>query len=159
MTLMNPASRREELVDVIVRLPRKALEDTLLSIPAGPRDLGRRRLDDAKALLMGHRRRTDYFGGIHFTDPSWFIILELYVATREQRVLAVSQICSLSGTSSTTALRLIENMEARGYLVREADPADRRRILIAMLPRMVSALEGWLDVKAAAEQIGSNAIT
>lgn len=55
------------------------------------------------------------------------MILELYVATREQRHLAVSQLCSLSGGSTTTALRHIAHLEGLGHISRGSEPDDRRR--------------------------------
>lgn len=91
---------------------------------------------------------------MRFHDPSWEIILELYVATRESRLLAVSQLCSLSGGSTTTALRHIEDLEALGYINRETDNTDRRRANVAMLPALAAAVEQWLDLQRAALRIG-----
>lgn len=151
---MATESEGEELIDVVVRLPRKAIEDTLLSAPLSDKELADRRLGEAKALLTGRRRRAACFTGVRFCDPSWDMILELYVATREHRSLAVSQLCSLSGGSTTTALRHIEHLEALGYLRRDVDQDDRRRSNVAMLPPLIEAAEQWLDIQFAASRIG-----
>ena len=82
------------------------------------------------------------------------MILELYVATREQRQLAVSQLCSLSGGSTTTALRHIEHLEGLGYISRGSDPDDRRRANVTMLPPLLDAADYWLDLQFAASLIG-----
>ena len=151
---MATTSEGDDLIDVVVRLPRKAIEDTLLSVPLSDKDLADQRLGEAKALLTGRRRRAACFTGIRFCDPSWDMILELYVATCEHRHLAVSQLCSLSGGSTTTALRHIEHLEALGYISRGADPDDRRRANVTMLPFLVEAAEQWLDFQIAALRIG-----
>ncbi|MBI0533862.1 hypothetical protein D9602_21175 [Sphingomonas sp. TX0522] len=82
------------------------------------------------------------------------MILELYVATREQHVVAVSQLCSLSGGSTTTALRHIEKIEALGYISRGPDPNDRRRLIVTMQPVLGDALDHWLDLQLGAERLG-----
>ncbi len=151
---MVTAPEGDELIDIVVRLPRKAVEDTLLSAVSSETDLDDRRLRDARALLTGRRRRTACFNGVRFCDPSWDMILELYVATRERRHLSVSQLCSLSGGSTTTALRHIEHLEALGYIGRGSDPDDRRRANVTMLAPLLEAAEHWLDVQSAASRIG-----
>lgn len=144
----------DDLIDVVVRLPRRAIEDTLLSAQMQDPANDERRLVTARAVLAGRRRRTANFAGVRFYDPSWDMILELYVATREERDVAVSQLCSMSGGSTTTALRHIENMEALGYLRRAADPDDRRRLLITMSPLLADAVDQWLDLQLAATRLG-----
>ena len=146
---MDETSGGDELIDVVVRLPRRAIEQTLLAAQAETKELDRRRLEAAKALLAGRRRRTKTFKGLRFYDPSWDMILELYVATREQRALAVSQLCELSGGSTTTALRHLEHMEALGYIGRAEDPRDRRRLLVTMHAPLAKAADDWLDLQIA----------
>ncbi|TXC67971.1 MarR family transcriptional regulator [Sphingomonas ginsenosidivorax] len=144
----------DELIDVVVRLPRKAIEDTLLTARASNPESEERRHLAAKAILAGRRRRAKKFAGVRFYDPSWDMILELYVATIEQRALAVSELCSLSGGSTTTALRHIENIEALRYISRGPDPDDRRRLIVTMLPLLEDSLNQWLDLQIVAEQLG-----
>lgn len=151
---MDKISRGDELIEVVVRLPRKAIEDTLLSAQAANQELDGRRLGAAKAALAARHRRASRFPGVRFYDPSWDMILELYVASRERRDLGVSQLCLLSGGSTTTALRHIENMEALGYLGRAADPEDRRRLVVTMLPSLDYAMDRWLDLQMLGAQIG-----
>ncbi len=146
---MDKASGRDELIDVVVRLPRKAIEETLLAAHATSKEPDHSRLEAAKALLAGRRRRAKTFAGLRFYDPSWDMILELYVATREHRALPVSQLCGLSGGSTTTALRHLEHMEALGYISRAEDPGDRRRLLVTMLAPLAKAADDWLDLQIA----------
>lgn len=150
---MDKTSPRDELIDVVVRLPRKAIEETLLAAQAETKELDQSRLEAAKALLAGRRRRTKTFAGLRFYDPAWDMILELYVATREQRTLPVSQLCDLSGGSTTTALRHLEHMEALGYITRAEDPRDRRRLLVTMLAPLAKAADEWLDLQIAGSRL------
>ena len=151
---MDTASEDDELIDMVVRLPRKTVEESLLAARPSSIDAADRRLSEAKMLILGHRRRAGCFAGVRFCDPSWEMILHLYVAFREEKQLAVSQLCSISGGSTTTALRHIEHLEGLGYIVRQADDADRRRAHVSMLPPLVEAIEQWLDLQIAAAEIG-----
>lgn len=151
---MATTPEREELIDVVIRLPRKAVEETLLSAVSSDQERAERRYHEAKALVTSRRRRTACFNGVRFCDPSWDMILELYVATHEGRNLAVSQLCSLSGGSTTTALRHVEHLEALGYVSRDLDPEDRRRTNVSMLAPLREAAERWLDLQFAASRIG-----
>lgn len=153
---MDAASQGDELIDVVMRIPRKAIEDTLLSVPNSASDLAQRRLSEARAVLAGRGRRSAYFGGLRFYDPSWDMLLELYVASGEQRHIAVSQLCKLSGGSTTTALRHIEQLEALGYIVRQTDPEDGRRLIVITLAPLLNALEQWLDLQIAESRIQSH---
>jgi len=151
---MATASEGDELIEVVVRLPRKAVEQSLLSAASSVKELAKMRYHQAKALLIGRRRRAACFDGLRFCDPSWDMILELYVATEEGRHLTVSQLCSLSGGSNTTALRHVEHLEALGYISRDLDADDRRRANVSMLTPLHDAAERWLDLQFAAFRIG-----
>jgi len=151
---METALEGDELIDIVVRLPRKAVENTLLSAVCDNQEIGSHRLGEAKALLTGRQKLTTCFSGVRFSDPSFDMILQLYVATQEGRRVTVSQLSSLSGGSSTTALRHIEHLEALGYISREADRDDRRRANVTMLPPLLTAVDRWLDLQMAASRLG-----
>lgn len=151
---MDSISAGDDLIDVVVRLPRSAIEETILARSEGASAAAARRLAEAKALLTGSRRREACFPGLRLGDPTWDMILELYVASVEGRDLPVSHLCSLSGGSITTALRHIEQLEALGHVRRSADAADRRRVNVKLLPGLAEAVERWLDLQGAALRLG-----
>ncbi len=154
---MATALEGDELIDVVVRLPRQAIEEMLLSATAAGEDqrLADRRYYDAKAIVTGRQRRVACFDGLRFCDPVWDMILELYVATREGRRLSVTQLCNLSGGATTSALRHVDHMQALGYIARDLDPEDRRRANVLMLAPLQEAVERWLDLQFTASQIGA----
>jgi hypothetical protein len=153
-TIMDIAPNGDELIDVVVRLPREAVEKTLLSSVDVSKDIGSCRLGQAKALLAGRLKLAACFTAVRFSDPSFDMILQLYVATHEERHITVSQLSSLGGGSNTTALRHLEHLEALGYIEREADRDDRRRVNVVMLPPLSVAVDQWLDLQIAASRLG-----
>lgn len=133
------------MIDVLVRLPRATVMQFVGNARTDTVDPATRRLDQANAMLAGRRARSAAFAGLRFVEPAWDMILTLYVATAEGQRTNVLKLCAASGASTTTALRLIENFEERGYVARRPDPNDARSILIVMLPLLKEALDGWLD--------------
>lgn len=134
-----------EMIDVLVRLPRATVLQFVGTARSDAVDPATRRLEQASAMLAGRRARSVAFGGLRFVEPAWDMILALYVATAEGQRTNVLKLCTASGASTTTALRLIETFEQRGYVERRPDPNDARSILIVMLPTLADALDGWLD--------------
>lgn len=63
-----------------------------------------------------------------FGEPAWDILLDIFVADAEKRRLSVTDACIGSAVPSTTALRWIVSLEAKGLLTRENDPRDARRV-------------------------------
>ena len=51
--------------------------------------------------------RSDLFPSAYFADPVWDMLLDLYAAHHENRLVSVSSLCIASGVPATTALRWI----------------------------------------------------
>jgi hypothetical protein len=147
---MDTASEGDELIDLRVRLPRRTLEQSLLAEVMHGDNTDERRLREARVIVEGRRRRRRCFAGVRFHDPSWEMILQLYVGSKEDRRITVTRLCSLSGGSATTALRHIEHLEALGYIARETDKNDRRCSNIMMLQPLIEAVDQWLDLQMVA---------
>jgi DNA-binding MarR family transcriptional regulator len=82
----------------------------------------------AKRLIKLSQKRLEAFELTHLDDPSWHILLDLYVNEYEGREVSVSGACIGSLAPTTTALRHITHMTARGELERVPDPHDLRRV-------------------------------
>lgn len=67
-------------------------------------------------------------------DPVHDVLLHLYIAAEEAKLIAVSAVGPLAGMAPTTALRWINVLEAEGIVIRTADPGDRRRSWLTLAP-------------------------
>jgi DNA-binding MarR family transcriptional regulator len=76
----------------------------------------------------------------------------------------LSVVITQLGVSKQAAGQIVDTLVARGYLERTADPADRRRVTIALTPRGLAAAE---VIRAAvdridgelAERVGARSVT
>ncbi len=95
----------------------------------------------ARQTYDDRRRRTKIFSsGDLFGEPAWDILLDLFIATKERRRVSVTSACIGSAVPSTTALRWITILERNGFLAREADPGDARRVYVKLSARGYSAM-------------------
>ncbi|HEY0312193.1 MAG TPA: winged helix DNA-binding protein [Allosphingosinicella sp.] len=90
--------------------------------------------------ILAMRRLRDRLLGDFFSEPSWDILLDLYVQTHEGRTVTVSQLSLATGAPPTTALRWINTMAEAGLLSRRSDEADGRRVLVSLSERGEEAM-------------------
>lgn len=107
-------------------------------------------------LIAWQRRRDRKLGEEIFGDPAWSMLLELYGAELLGLPMPVSSLCIAAETPATTALRRLGELEQAGLVLRRPDPADRRRVFIALTAegreKLESCLEGLVrDVEAILE--------
>lgn len=86
----------------------------------------------ARRAYADRRRRDHLFDADLFGEPAWDLLLDLFVATREGRPVSVTSACIAANVPTTTALRWISALEAKGLVVRENDPRDARRALLRL---------------------------
>jgi DNA-binding MarR family transcriptional regulator len=145
LELMARDATEPELIEVVVRLPRATVERSLRvtnETDALPRIAYP---SMAKAILASRSHRRQRFGGIRFGEPAWDMILELYVASARGHAPNVSKLCAAGGRSMTTGLRHLEELEAAGYVRRQANDGDARSNLVVIQPTLRQAVEAWLD--------------
>jgi len=92
------------------------------------------------------RRRARYLPAELFGEPTWDILLDLYVATRENRPVPTTSACIGAHVPPTTALRWLRILEARGLVEREEDGRDGRRTFVRLTNRGLVAMEDWLQM-------------
>jgi FixJ family two-component response regulator/DNA-binding MarR family transcriptional regulator len=85
-----------------------------------------------KAIIKARRNRQKYFEGDLFSDPSWDILLELTAAHIENRQESVTSVAIAASVPASTAIRKIRELADRGLVRRWTDPADARRIFVAL---------------------------
>jgi hypothetical protein len=76
----------------------------------------------AAEACAARRRLYALFGRRLFCDPSWDILLELFVSTLEGRKVTVSTACMAACAPTTTALRHIAYLVQEGLVVRRPHP-------------------------------------
>ena len=84
----------------------------------------------ATRITRARRLRDEIFGGLTFFDPSWDMLLDLFVQQAQGRAVSVSSLCLASAAPPTTALRHIASLEQAGWITRRNDPEDGRRTLL-----------------------------
>ena len=71
--------------------------------------------------------------GLHPTDLQCLNLLTL-----EGGPVTTGRIARMTGLTTGSATRLVDRLERAGYVVRERDAADRRRVLVATVPEKIA---------------------
>ncbi|MFC5638082.1 MarR family winged helix-turn-helix transcriptional regulator [Streptomyces bullii] len=71
--------------------------------------------------------------GLHPTDLQCLNLLTL-----EGGPVTTGRVAELTGLTTGSATRLVDRLERAGYVVRERDVADRRRVLVATVPERIA---------------------
>lgn len=103
----------------------------------------------ARECYAIRRRRDRHLPSDLFGEPTWDILLDLYVATREDRPVPTTSACIGADVPPTTALRWLRILEARGLVEREDDGRDGRRTFVRLSDRGLAAMDDWLHVALA----------
>jgi hypothetical protein len=68
----------------------------------------------------------------------------LNLLSLERGPVTTGRIADLTGLTTGSATRLVDRLERAGYVTRERDPADRRRVLVTTVPgRMAEFGRVW----------------
>ncbi|MEU5767179.1 MarR family winged helix-turn-helix transcriptional regulator [Streptomyces asoensis] len=73
--------------------------------------------------------------GLHPTDLQCLNLLTL-----ERGPVTTGRIAGLTGLTTGSATRLVDRLERAGYVVRERDATDRRRVLVVTVPERIAEL-------------------
>jgi DNA-binding MarR family transcriptional regulator len=90
-------------------------------------------------------RRNDLLKVDIFRDPSWDMLLELYLAHARGEKTCVSALCCVAGAPATTAFRHIERLHRLKLITRHPDPRDHRRTFLALNPEVAPQIEAILE--------------
>jgi DNA-binding MarR family transcriptional regulator len=99
----------------------------------------------AAEACAARRRLYGLFGRRLFCDPSWDILLELFVSTLEGRKVTVSTACMAACAPTTTALRHIAYLVQEGLVVRRPHPADARSTYLELTGPAVAKLTQYFS--------------
>lgn len=156
---MDSSAPAAEADDLAARLLHP-LADELLAIATRLRDAAsapgdqsphpqrsdRRHLALARQAYTLRRKRAAIFGNPElFGEPAWDILLDLYIAHGEGKPVSVSSACIGSAAPPTTGLRWLGVLADHGFVLRENDPEDHRRLLVRLTRSGITAMERFFD--------------
>lgn len=79
-----------------------------------------------------------------FGEPTWDMLLRLYVCTKSDIRQTVSRLGDASGAPATTALRWICYLEAEEFVTRRLNALDKRVVFVEMTAKGFDAIEAYL---------------
>lgn len=95
--------------------------------------------------IRQRRKRENLFSAEIFADPAWDMLLDLYAAELEGSDVSVSSLCIAAAVPTTTALRWIKLLSDQGWLIRQQDPNDGRRINMRLSDESRSRLNRYFE--------------
>ena len=98
----------------------------------------------AQAIMNERARRSEYFPAELFGEPAWDILLELYAAQAAQPRQTSPQIAKEATFPTTTTLRWLKALDAVGFVDRQPDPLDGRRVFLSLTPKAQFAMRSYL---------------
>ena len=115
-----------------------------------PRDdpaVQQRRFIDKQALLdrtlldyNNRRQRSRFFPEDLFGEPAWDLLLDLFVARLEGKMITVTSACIAADVPVSTALRWISVLEAHGLVKRSRNVGDQRSTWVRLTDTAANAM-------------------
>jgi hypothetical protein len=127
-----------ELDDAIIE--KKCSHDPVDNLDVGDTNL----LHKAKILVKERYRRQLYFSEVSFCEPTWDILIDLFIAHMSCKKVSVSSACIASGVPSSTALRYLLHLTEGKIINRVTDPEDGRRVYVELSAGGIQSMKDYL---------------
>lgn len=88
--------------------------------------------EGARQMLRARLQLKKLFPSQLFHDSAWDMMLELFISAEEGGILFVKQLIIASGESAAAAMRRIDRLEDGGFMIRQPDPLDHRRVIVTI---------------------------
>ncbi len=118
----------------------RAVQQAVLADAIDPA-IAARHLAIARELYAERRRRHKFLPADLFGEPTWDILIDLYIAYREDRRVPTTSSCIGAHVPPTTALRWLRILETRELVEREDDGRDGRRTFVRLSPQGLAAMD------------------
>jgi DNA-binding MarR family transcriptional regulator len=102
-------------------------------------------LETARALYRERRLRARYFPGSLLVEPTWDMLLDLFIADRERRRVTVKSVCIGANVPTTTALRHLQWLHEQALVERLNHPRDARSTHVRLTAAAITAMETYLS--------------
>ena len=86
----------------------------------------------ARRMYLTRRQRENFFSSDLFGEPAWDILIDLYIATKENTKISTTSACIGANVPPTTGLRWLQVLEGHGLIERECDINDQRRTFVKL---------------------------
>lgn len=107
------------------------------------------------------RQRRRYLSADLFGEPAWDLLLDLFQARLEDKMITVTSACIAADVPLTTALRWIGVLEQQGLVERSRNVSDQRSIWVRLsdtgMQAMLQYTEGCLIRARRAERLAERA--
>lgn len=104
----------------------------------------------AKAEINRRRQRYRFFSKDLFGEPSWDILLEVYIAHAAGQEISVSNTCIAANVPATTGLRYLNSLVAKGLLRCRKSDEDRRVSFVSLTDNGLFLMEQYLQSQLSA---------
>jgi hypothetical protein len=99
----------------------------------------------ARGLERARQERVRFMPAQLFGEPGWALLIDLFIAHHEGRVVNTSGACFGANLPQTTGLRWLDKLDAAGLIARRPHPQDTRFVLVELtaigLARMTATLD------------------
>lgn len=102
-------------------------------------------LETARALYRERRLRARHFPASLFAEPTWDMLLDLYIADGERRRITVKSVCISANVPTTTAMRHLRWLHEQGFVERLSHPHDARSTHVRLTAVGLTAMANYLD--------------
>ncbi len=103
------------------------------------------RMETCRKLVTMRKALGDALGYRHCASPIWDMLLELYIAERERRIVYLWSLCSFANVPFSTACRKVSEMEEIGLVRRNSTHRDRRGVEVTLTDNGEGLIEDLLD--------------
>ena len=112
---------------------------------AEPEDKRLLRITMARAWATAMLATDREFGSGLTGAPAWAMLIDLYISQVDGRPVTISDAGHAARVPSTTGLRWVRVLEDRGYIYRQDDRKDGRRVFLRLTALGLERLELVLD--------------
>jgi hypothetical protein len=99
----------------------------------------------ARGLERARHERERFMPAQLFGEPGWALLIDLFIAHHEGRMVNTSGACFGANLPQTTGLRWLDKLDAAGLIARRPHPHDTRFVLVELTVSGLARMTATLD--------------